>query len=192
MRKVAVAVFFFLFPAHILHALAPCSIQRAAAIEGYVWLLCDEQQLFVSADQGTSWQARKLPTGETMRAIAFLDTRRGFVAGDAGTLMGTEDGGLTWRKIPLPTRENLTSIHFIGQHGWLAGWAGVIVHTADGGRSWERQPSGVLHGLESIYFVDASHGWVVGWAGTILRTTDGGRTWERARSTNTLWSLESV
>lgn len=171
---------------------APCSIQRAAFTEPYIWLLCERQDLFVSADGGATWQKRRLPGDTKFRALAFLDSRRGFVAGDAGTVLATEDGGETWRAVSVPTRENLTSIHFAGELGWISGWSGVILHSADGGRNWERQHSGVEQGLESIYFADAKHGWAVGWTGIILRTSDGGKTWEKARRPASLWSLDCV
>ncbi len=89
---------------------APCPIQRAAAASPYVWLLCDRKDLFVSADEGLTWQTRHVPFDVKFRAITFLDSRRGFIAGDGGTLLATEDGAETWRQVPLPTRENLTAI----------------------------------------------------------------------------------
>jgi photosystem II stability/assembly factor-like uncharacterized protein len=170
----------------------PCAIQRAAAVSPHVWLLCEQKDLLMSSDEGKTWRTKHLPSDERFRAIAFLDSRRGFVAGDGGTLLATEDGAETWRQIPLPTRDKLTSLHFVGDHGWLAGWSGLILHSSDGGRTWESQQSGVQQGLDSIFFVDANHGWAVGWVGIILRTTNGGRTWERVRAPNALWSLSAV
>lgn len=171
---------------------APCSIQRAASIASNVWLLCDRGSLYVSPDVGATWQMRRLPPDVTFRAIAFLDARRGFVAGDQGSLFATENGAETWRKVEIPVQENLTSIHFAGQSGWAAGWAGVILHTRDGGRTWQRQQSGVNQALDDVFFVDENHGWAVGWVGTIVRTTNGGEKWEGVKIPNTLWSLNSV
>jgi photosystem II stability/assembly factor-like uncharacterized protein len=171
---------------------APCPIQSAAAAGSYVWLLCDQRDLFVSNDQGLTWQARHVPFDVKFRAITFLDSRRGFIAGDEGTLLATEDGGQTWRSVPLPTRQNLTAIHFVGDSGWLAGWSGVILHSADAGKTWKQQPSGVQQGLDGIFFLDADHGWAVGWNATMLRTSDGGSTWERVAVPQTVFSLNSV
>jgi photosystem II stability/assembly factor-like uncharacterized protein len=133
-----------------------------------------------------------VPANVKLRAVAFLDARRGFVTGDGGTLLATEDGAETWRQLAVPTQENLTSIHFVGESGWIAGWSGVILHSKDAGKTWSRQKSGVQQGLESIYFADSEHGWAVGWLGTILRTDDGGNHWERSKTTGALWSLNSV
>jgi photosystem II stability/assembly factor-like uncharacterized protein len=170
---------------------APCSIQRAAVAGQVIWLLCDDQQLFVSGDQGAKWQMRRLPAGTKLRVVALLDSRRGLVAGDSGTLLATGDGGETWSKVALPVTENLTAIHFVGEMGWLSGWGGVILHSSDGGKSWTRQESGVTLGLDGIFFRDALHGWAVGWTGTILRTSDGGATWHKAQSP-AMWSLSAV
>lgn len=171
---------------------SPCSIQRAAATESHIWLLCDRSDLFVSADGGANWQRRPLPSEGRFRTLAFLDARRGFLAGNSGAVMATDNGGETWRSVEVPVQENLTAIHFTGQVGWMVGWNGVILHTKDGGRSWTRQNSGILQALEDLYFTDDKNGWAVGWVGTALRTTDGGGTWERVRVPNTLWSFNAV
>ncbi len=171
---------------------APCPIHRAATAGPFVWLLCDRNDLFVSGDEGLTWQTRHVPFDVKLRTITFLDSRRGFIAGDEGTLLATEDGGKTWRSVPLPTQENLTAIHFIGDSGWLAGWSGVIFHSADAGRTWEQQESGIRQGLEGIFFLDANHGWAVGWNAAMLRTSDGGRTWKKVSVPKTVFSLNSV
>ncbi len=179
-------------PASAMGETAPCPIRRAAAASPYVWLLCDRKDLFVSADEGLTWQTRHVPFDVKFRAITFLDSRRGFIAGDGGTLLATEDGAETWRQVPLPTRENLTAIHFVGDLGWLAGWSGVILHSADGGKTWEQQQSGTRQGLDGIFFVDTDHGWAVGWNAAMLRTSDGGRTWEKVSVPKSVFSLDSV
>jgi photosystem II stability/assembly factor-like uncharacterized protein len=184
-RFCLVAVFCGLWPAIATSETnPPCSIQRVTAVGSYVWMLCDQKGLLVSPDEGVTWQTRQVPSS--------VKLRRGFVVGDGGTLLATEDGAATWRQVPLPTQENLRSIHFVGELGWIAGWNGVIFHSSDGGKTWNRQESGAQQGLDCIFFADADHGWAVGWAGTIVRTTNGGRTWEGVRAASGFWSLSSV
>jgi photosystem II stability/assembly factor-like uncharacterized protein len=170
----------------------PCSIQNAATVGPNIWLLCTRDEMFASSDRGETWSTRALPTGTKYRSIAFLDQRRGYIAGDSGTLLATTDGGETWSPMKIPATENLTSIVFVGEQGWIAGWSGLILHSRDGGRSWEEQRSGVQQGLEDIFFADAKHGWAVGWIGIIVRTEDGGQTWTKAQTPKSVWSLESV
>lgn len=193
MRKTLALIVFFAAPALAQAGpSAPCAIERAAAAGQYVWLLCDGDSLYSSADAGASWQPRPLPSDAgKLRAIAFLDARRGFVAGNGGSLFATENGGETWKRVAVPAQENLTSIWFTGELGWITGWNGAILHSGDGGRTWVRQRSGVLQGLESIYFADEKHGWAVGWVGTVLHTSDGGQTWHLA-PTGSFWALNSV
>lgn len=169
-----------------------CWVQDAAAAGNAVWLLCDHEQVLISEDQGQSWTTRYLPSTAKLRAIALVDSRHGFVCGENGLLLVTEDGGLGWRHVPVPTEEHLTRIHFVGRLGWIAGYGGTILHSNDGGMTWVRQFTGVWQPLEGIFFADAEHGWAVGWLGTILRTTDGGLTWQQAPAPTARYSLSSV
>lgn len=148
--------------------------------------------MYVSPDKGATWQARALPPGKLLRAVAFLDARRGFVVGYDGLLLGTSDGGKTWQQVPIPVQENLTNVQFLGDQGWVTGWSGVILHSEDAGRTWVRQPTGVNQALDDVFFIDKDCGWAVGWVGTILRTSNGGRTWQAVATPEMLWSLSSV
>lgn len=170
----------------------PCRVQNAAAAGQSVWLLCEQERLFVTDDAGKSWSERKVPAEARLRAVALRDSRRGFVAGERGVVLATENGGQSWRAVSVPTQETLTAIHFQGDKGWISGYGGVILHSADGGRTWVKQNTGILVALESVYFADERHGWAVGWVGTILRTTDGGQTWEQVKTSAAMWSLSAV
>jgi photosystem II stability/assembly factor-like uncharacterized protein len=173
-------------------AAPPCAIAGASAAGGKLWLLCDRGSLLIGDDHGSVWRSAVVPSDAVFRAVYFLDERNGFIAGDGGLLLATNDGARTWRRIDLPLQENLTSIHFVGDRGWIAGWGGVILHTRDAGRTWVAQQSGSTHSFESVYFVDEKHGWVVGWAGAIVRTLNGGETWVKAQAGSMTWSLNSV
>jgi photosystem II stability/assembly factor-like uncharacterized protein len=161
---------------------APCSIQRAVATDSNLWLLCDREQVVFSKDNGATWSQSKLPDDTRMRAIHFFDNNHGFLAGDNGTLLATDDAGRNWRKVAVPTTEHLTSLHFVGRQGWITGWGGVVLHSSDGGREWKRQNTQTSQSLEDVYFTDDDHGWAVGWAGAMLRTSNGGETWHKVKS----------
>jgi photosystem II stability/assembly factor-like uncharacterized protein len=155
-----------------------CSIQDAATADQKVVLLCERERLYVSPDLGKTWQAKRLPPDVRFRALEFLDSRRGFVVGDAATLLATQNGGDTWRAVQTTAKGNLTAIQFVGEQGWITGYDGLVLHSDDGGKTWSEQKTGVTQALEGLYFADAQHGWAVGWIGTIVRTEDGGRTWK--------------
>lgn len=170
-----------------------CWIRSVASAENKVWVLCDQSRLFVTADYGSTWTPTLLPRAGTLRAVSFQDSRRGWVAGDGGLLLATQDGGFNWRRVEVPTSERLTDIEWQGESGWISGHGGVILHSGDGGRTWTLQKSGVRQPLENLYFLDADHGWAVGWVGTIVRTTNGGHHWEPVPvKRDMMWSLSSV
>ncbi|MBX5495620.1 MAG: hypothetical protein IRZ15_09825 [Bryobacteraceae bacterium] len=171
---------------------APCWIRDAASNEGKVWLLCDQERVYLSDDEGATWRHVQLPSDAKLRAIHVLDGKKGFIVGNGGTLLRTDDGGTSWRSVSVPTTEDLRSVHFVGDLGWIAGYGGVVLHSEDGGATWRSQLTNTSLSLESIFFKDAKHGWSVGWNGTILRTTDGGANWEQIFSPAAKWSLRSV
>lgn len=173
-------------------AIPPCQLQDAYASGKSVWLLCRDGGILRTDDLGATWRRQAVKAGTRLKAVVFLDSRRGFVLGDSGAVLATEDGGSNWRQVSVPAQERLMAVHFTGESGWSVGWGGAIVHTADGGRTWERQQSGTTQSLEDVYFADAEHGWAVGWVGTILRTVNGGRTWQAAQSSPGQWSLNAV
>ena len=171
---------------------APCWIQDAASIERTVWLLCARDQVFKSADEGATWQASKLPVSAKLRAIALPDPAHGFIVGDGGAMLSTNNGGETWRPVESGVTENLYDVFFRGESGWIAGGGGLILHSADAGRTWKPMKSATTQTLEAVYFVNANRGWAAGWGGAIMRTLDGGETWEQAKTPQTAWSISSL
>jgi photosystem II stability/assembly factor-like uncharacterized protein len=169
-----------------------CEVEDAGAGPAGVWLLCEDHRLLLSPDEGKSWQARSIPTESRLKSAAFVDARRGFVVGYAGTLFATEDGGNAWRKVDLPIQDNLTDIDFKGESGWIVGYGGAVLHTDDGGRTWAQQKSGVTQPLECLFFLDAKNGWAGGWIGNITRTTDGGHTWTPGKVPTMAWTVNAI
>ena len=171
---------------------APCWLKDAASVDQEVWLLCESDQLLSSRDAGETWRLGPVPVEGKMRALAFVDERRGFALGESGTVVVTEDGGATWKPVETGVEDDLNDIQFVGEQGWIAGYDGVILHTADGGRTWARQTSGVSQSIEKIFILDEQHGWAVGWSGMILRTSNGGESWELIEVPEAQWSLSGV
>jgi len=170
----------------------PCWVHGAAASGSHVWLLCERSEVLRSPDTGKTWTTTRVADGAHLRAIAFLDERRGFITGDAGALWQTTDGGATWTQRKLDTSDHLTSLATAGQHLWAGGFGGTIFHSPDAGATWLRQPTTATRAIKDIFFLDHRHGWAVGWVGLILRTEDGGTTWEEIRTPATGWTLASI
>lgn len=141
-----------------------------------------------------------------LNAITFFDATHGWIAGEQGRVLRTEDGGQTWESfhVPRPPKQqgakrdeelmsdeeleafgvlaplpSLYGIYFISpQQGWAVGQEGAIVRTLDGGRQWEFQTSGVQEALYDIG-VSGETGWIVGDRGAVLVSTNGGTQWSK-------------
>src|ERR1039458_6020428 len=123
----------------------------AAPTASVAYVLCEPSTVMVTADGGATWAARGTGAKSSLRAIAFTDATRGFVAGDGGLLLATEDGGKAWQARQTGVTDSLTDIEFSGQSGWISGYMGVMLNSGDGGRTWTRQTSGTSQSLESIF-----------------------------------------
>ncbi len=131
-----------------------------------------------------------------LRQVQMLDDIYGWLIGDGGLVLQTQDGGLTWQMPPgqLPSGvRRLFDFRTMATHRghvWIAGVPGsCVLHSADGGQTWELFRTEQNLPIRSIAFVDTERGWAVGALGTILCTRDGGRSWRRQRCGGTRLAL---
>ncbi len=113
----------------------------------------------------------------------------GWLVGDGGLVLQTEDGGRTWRAPPtrlpggMTTYFDFAALAVRGDRCWIAGAPGTrILHSADRGETWQVFDTGQTLPLRALSFVDDQRGWAVGALGTILATRDGGQSWTVQRS----------
>ena len=147
--------------------------------------------------QAASWRRQKTGTLAWLRAVFFVDERRGWAVGGKGALLATADGGQTWTPAKPPTEDNLRDAFFVdARTGWLVCEReffklatkeeprSYLLKTTDGGETWARvEATGpdVDARLVGVRFADAEHGWAFGELGALYATTDGGRNWARQR-----------
>lgn len=134
--------------------------------------------------------ARPLSVGaRSLHRLLLSGPTGGWLVGDGGLVVTTQDGGLTWTSPPSPLPE-LAARHFdfhavaaSGAHVWIAGSPGsLVMHSPDAGKTWQALPTDYTTPLRSLAFIDEYRGWAVGALGTILHTRDGGRSWRVQRS----------
>ncbi len=148
--------------------------------------------------RSATWEKQKTGTFAWLRAVFFVDERRGWAAGNKGALLKTADGGATWELRKRPTEDALRDIFFQDEFtGWLVCERSMylptakeesvsyLLRTTDGGDSWKRvevtRGADVDVKLTGIRFADAGHGWAYGELGALFVTGDGGATWTRQR-----------
>jgi photosystem II stability/assembly factor-like uncharacterized protein len=138
--------------------------------------------LFTSTSFAGSWNGwiyqNPYPTKNTLLGVKFITPQKGWVVGEHGTILYTEDGGENWEAQESGTEEDLKSVTFMSEKvGWAVGNGGII-HTEDGGKKWERQVNSkdLLH---IVFFLNENEGWIGGAMGTFLHTKDGGENWNK-------------
>jgi photosystem II stability/assembly factor-like uncharacterized protein len=143
------------------------------------WAVTSNGYILKTSDGGNNWV--RIETGDSLNlsSVCFLDTLKGFVAGDNGILMQTTDGGRNWtRKMPNSRSLNYIDMIFADAfHGWVLGKSGEVIYTSNGGDTWaqiSKIESGAFYGFT---FSDCNHGWATGNKGDIWATQDAGFHW---------------
>lgn len=143
-------------------------------------------------DGGERWSA-VAAAGHALRtvAVADLEAREIWAAGDGGTVLVTTNGGLSWRDRSGPGRafespSDLTDLDFTEDgEGWLVGTGGAA--RAYRGREypeaqrWTNGDAGSFV-LQGVFAVSRDEAYACGYRsftdrGVVLRTRDGGRHW---------------
>ena len=127
-----------------------------------------------------AWLPQTSNTYNSLKAVSFVNSTTGWVAGSNGTMLRTTNAGVSWSSQTANTTNNINGIDFLNASmGWLVGDGGIIKNTTNGGGNWTSQNSTTAENLQAVQFIDANSGWAVGGSGQgiILKTTNGGTTW---------------
>ena len=109
--------------------------------------------------------------------ISFLDETSGWIVGDYGTILSTQDGGREWTVSHIGYFPALFSVSFKSNtEGFVVGQNGFCLKTGNGGENWESFKVNTENSLYKIR-TDNDLGIIVGDKGTMFRTDNGGKTW---------------
>jgi photosystem II stability/assembly factor-like uncharacterized protein len=172
-----------------------------------IWACGANEEIAVSRDAGIQWQLKhKVPDGNLLLNIQFIDRKFGFAAGTGGLLLVTEDGGETWIPHSGPSATILQASFSDPQHG-LIRTPEALEFTADGGKRWT--PITAVNNPDalktfpytfSLHVLDSNHMAVMLKQGAaqyepqmFLTTSNAGKSWETNSIPNvTLYSFLSV
>jgi photosystem II stability/assembly factor-like uncharacterized protein len=117
-----------------------------------------------------------LETHGDLLAIACWGASRAWVAGDAGTLLTTEDAGVTWRAVDVGGKTRLRAVAIAEKgHVFVAGDGGFFRVSADAGLTWQTVSAPAVSfttlaarhdGSEALLATDG--GDIYRWDGTVL------------------------
>lgn len=127
--------------------------------------------------------------------VYFPSSQLGFIIGENGTMLKTEDAGSSWFPVSLELKDSvgLRDMVFIDDTlGFATGDKASLIQTLNGGLSWMEVPvdeSGPLGtdfgGFYAVSFFNEQVGWIAGDNGEIQSTIDGGMAWERKELSST-------
>jgi photosystem II stability/assembly factor-like uncharacterized protein len=124
-----------------------------------------------------TWGPQASGTANLLSGVWFTDVQNGWVVGDAGTSISTNDGGQSWNSVFL-TVEDLQAVAFADQNlGLIVGDNGLILRTTNGGLVWTPVASGTASNLRAVIFGAGGLAYAAGRDGVILRSTDSGASW---------------
>ena len=153
--------------------------------------------LTYTADGGKTWENPLRGYNRTLHDVYFIDRDNGYVAGDRGAVLITDDGGESWVQMNVDSNNDLKSIFIIPDYrnefnaGWAAGNNGTILLNDFQRFDWFPVNTPVTENLNDIYFVDTFTGWAVGENGTILYKNSVNESWEIQES-GTTQTLNSI
>jgi len=109
--------------------------------------------------------------------VYFINDDIGWIVGDYGIVLTTEDGGENWNLRRGGQFPMLFGVYFAdNNNGWAVGQNGLLLNSSDGGRSWETVTVPTNVSLHKIY-LSGLQGIIIGDQSTILETFNGGKDW---------------
>jgi photosystem II stability/assembly factor-like uncharacterized protein len=120
-----------------------------------------------------------LPNDALLYGLTFVDENTGWLSGEWGTVLRTDDGGKTWKQQVTGVDVTLFGIGFADKdNGVAVGIDSTILRTEDGGATWKPLPSPFDERAYYEVAIEGQVGWIAGNQGTILVSKDAGKSWQ--------------
>lgn len=127
--------------------------------DAHVFALAESGGIWSSSDAGKSFAMSDVGVAD-LNDVLFRDSRNGYIIGDAGTLLATDDGGTTWISLQRGTGYTLESLTALSDPSnvMALGPRGVVMQSDDAGESWKERATS---GLPPVYDMAAGAGGVL-------------------------------
>lgn len=141
--------------------------------------------------QESGWFSQTSGTSQNLTSVRFVDDSTGWIVGDSGTILHTENKGGFWMIQNCPSASDLLDVDFVDTNlGWAVAKGGDVLKTSDGGLNWDIQTNLLLDQF-GVDFINDSTGWTAANFGAVFFTRNGGTTWDSS-NTGSPFDLKDV
>ncbi|MBE0645994.1 MAG: hypothetical protein IH600_18070 [Bacteroidetes bacterium] len=139
-----------------------------------------------STDSGDTWNISLTETAfedAYPNTMVFVDERTGFIAGDGGRIIRTEDGGQSWSIVHgIGYVGTVTDLLFTdSDFGIATTYSSTVLLTTDGGRRWNEAIPSQQHSCDAITASPSGTLFLIATTTNydfdLLRSTDKGKSW---------------
>lgn len=133
------------------------------------------------------WVESPTSVSRDLKRLYFLDSLKGWIVGEAGTIIKTTNGGVNWISQSSGVTSDIYEVFFINENtGWAITWDilepeyyTIILKTTNGGNNWiSHQYPEQDNFFNSVHFLNPNTGFIGGAPpNNIMRTTNGGTNW---------------
>ncbi len=133
---------------------------------------CGFGAVYKTEDGGKNWQILDLK-GDIFKSMCFLTPQLGYIIGDEGSILKTEDGGISFQEIRKPNhfwnkRLHWNDVQFLNENeGWIIG-ENAVWRTQNGGETWEILDNLPQCNYRSIYLFNYQKAILVGDSGCVV------------------------
>ena len=137
-------------------------------------------ELYRTFDGGETWDLTYTNNAIGVNDIHFPTNNKGYLVGNIGKVLRTEDAGNTWTDISTSSISgSLQSVWFTSADTGFAGRTSTfgMYKTTDGGLTWSQNFGYFFTNCYAIHFLNDTLGFAGANGNAIFRTTNGGANW---------------